>query len=456
MYSVTRYRIRKSQYPGLFKYCTLMSARCKDLRNAALFRLRQWFTAFKSDHIHPLQKEVIDEVLMTCAKSGRKKPGKLMSYYFLEKLMRCTENPDFFNGLPAQTAQWVLKNAVNDFKGWLKALEVYYIDPSAFTGRPEMPRYCKKDLHSFTITNQECRIYQRDDGTMYLHFPKTKETLNMHMPENAVLKEVKVIPYYGDFLISVTFEYEKSVSEINAVHIAGIDLGVDNIAALVINDGEKPVLYKGGAVKAMNQFYNKNRAKYCGILTKGHDPKKVSLKTKMLDSISGNRAFFLNDELHKISSHIVRECMRRDVGIIVIGKNDQWKTKAEMSKKSNQKFVQIPHCTLIHMIRYKAEREGIKVILQEESYTSMASSFDRDVIPVYGEEENGEYRFSGRRIARGLYRSMNGFVISSDINGSANILRKAFPEAFEGMDMSFLQEVKTIKFFDLHTCRPKN
>ena len=227
MYSVTKYRIRKSQYPGLFEYCSLMSARCKDLRNAALFRLRQWFTAFKSDHIHPLQKEVIDEVLMTCAKSGRKKPGRLMSYYFLEKLMRCTENPDFFNGLPAQTAQWVLKNAVNDFKGWLKALEVYYIDPSAFTGRPEIPRYCKKDLHSFTITNQECKIYQRDDGTMYLHFPKTKETLNMHMPENAVLKEVKVIPYYGDFLISVTFEYEKSVSEINAVHIAGIDLGVD-------------------------------------------------------------------------------------------------------------------------------------------------------------------------------------------------------------------------------------
>jgi putative transposase len=57
---------------------------------------------------------------------------------------------------------------------------------------------------------------------------------------------------------------------------------------------------------------------------------------------------------------------------------------------------------LIHMIRYKAEREGIKVILQEESYTSRASSFDRDVIPVYGEEENREYRFSGRRIARGL------------------------------------------------------
>jgi putative transposase len=108
------------------------------------------------------------------------------------------------------------------------------------------------------------------------------------------------------------------------------------------------------------------------------------------------------------------------------------------------------------MIRYKAEREGIRVLVQEESYTSKASFLDRDDIPVYDKENPAEYRFSGRRITRGLYRSENGTVISSDINGSANILRKAFPEAFEGMDVSYLQKVKTIKFFNLHSCRPKN
>ena len=278
----------------------------------------------------------------------------------------------------------------------------------------------------------------------------------MHVPEDAALKEVKVIPYYGDFLISVTFDNGKTVPERNAIFMAGIDLGVDNTAAIVINDGKKPVLYKGGALKAMNQFYNRSRAKYIGILMKGHDPKDVSLNTKMLAGISKNRAFFMNDELHKISCHIVRECVKRNVGTIVIGKNTHWKTKAGMSKKSNQEFVQIPHCTLIHMSRYKAEREGIRVIVQEESYTSKASFLDRDDIPVYDKENPAEYRFSGRRITRGLYRSENGTVISSDINGSANILRKAFPEAFEGMDVSYLQKVKTIKFFNLHSCRPKN
>ena len=455
MYSVTRYHITKAKYPQLFEYCSAMSAKSKLLRNATLFRMRQWFTAYGKDQVQPNQKTVINEVNRTMECTGRKKPGKVINYYFMEKLMRCTKNPDYSNGLPSQTAQWILKGVCFEFKAWLKGLEAYHKNPAGFTGKPEMPKYCKNDLHTFTITNQECRIYTRENGSTYLHFPKTEETIDVIVPENAVLKEVKVIPYCGDFMIAVTFDNGKTVGERNAMFKAGIDLGVDNTAALVINDGNKPVLYKGGALKAENQFYNKNRAKYVGILMKGHKPGEVSLKTKMLASISKNRKFFMDDEMHKISCHIVRECVKRNVGTIVIGKNRHWKNKSEMSKKSNQEFVQIPHSTLIHMIRYKAEREGIRVIVHEESYTSKASFLDNDMIPVYDPEKHDEYRFSGRRISRGLYRSKNGTVISADVNGGANILRKADPEAFEGMDVSILQEVKTVGFYDLHSCRPK-
>ena len=120
-----------------------------------------------------------------------------------------------------------------------------------------------------------------------------------------------------------------------------------------------------------------------------------------------------------------------------------------MSKKSNQEFVQIPHSTLIWMIRYKAERYGITVIEQEESYTSKASFPDQDEIPVYGDNE--EHVFSGKRISRGLYRSKDGTVINADINGSANILRKAEPGAFAGIrDYRFLHKVKTVPFRELY------
>lgn len=38
---------------------------------------------------------------------------------------RVTENPDFFAGLPMQTAQAIVKQAVTDFNNWLKSLKAY-------------------------------------------------------------------------------------------------------------------------------------------------------------------------------------------------------------------------------------------------------------------------------------------------------------------------------------------
>ncbi|MBO6271817.1 hypothetical protein J6O48_03440 [bacterium] len=75
------------------------------------------------------------------------------------------------------------------------------------------------------------------------------------------------------------------------------------------------------------------------------------------------------------------------------------------------------------MIQYKAELQGINVILQEESYTSKVSFFDNDFIPEYGKTDK-LYKPSGKRIYRGLYKLSDGFIVNSDINGSLNILRK--------------------------------
>ncbi|MEG5055744.1 hypothetical protein QUB35_35270, partial [Microcoleus sp. B13-B6] len=48
---------------------------------------------------------------------------------------------------------------------------------------------------------------------------------------------------------------------------------------------------------------------------------------------------------------------------------------------------------------------------------------DGDSLPRYGEKPP-EWKASGKRIKRGLYRSADGTVINADLNGSANILRK--------------------------------
>jgi len=69
------------------------------------------------------------------------------------------------------------------------------------------------------------------------------------------------------------------------------------------------------------------------------------------------------------------------------------------------------------------------VIIQEESYTSVANFLNLDPLPVYGQTTEKPV-FSGKRIKRGLYRTDKGILVQSDVMGSYNILRKAFPNAF--------------------------
>ncbi|PEW70286.1 transposase, partial [Bacillus cereus] len=76
-------------------------------------------------------------------------------------------------------------------------------------------------------------------------------------------------------------------------------------------------------------------------------------------------------------------------------------------------------------IENKCVKEGIRFLKQEESYTSKASFLDKDPIPVWSKEDKTYYRFSGKRITRGLYRSQSGRCIHADINGALNTLGKS-------------------------------
>ena len=75
---------------------------------------------------------------------------------------------------------------------------------------------------------------------------------------------------------------------------------------------------------------------------------------------------------------------------------------------------------LIQQIQYKAQEHGINVIVTEESYTSKCSLLDREDICKHEE-------YSGRRIKRGLFRSLDGTVINADINAAGNIMRIVVP-----------------------------
>jgi len=118
--------------------------------------------------------------------------------------------------------------------------------------------------------------------------------------------------------------------------------------------------------------------------------------------------------LHHTSRLIVDLLVAKQIGTLVIGKKAQWKTEIDLGKQTNQNFVSIPHDRLIEMLEYKTRLVGIKVVVQEESYTSQSNFLGLDPIPVYGKTDKDDV-FTGKRIKRGLYKTSAGQLINSDV-----------------------------------------
>lgn len=433
----------------LYPYFDDLCRKSKLLYNAALFRVRNIFTGYDKEHRTENEVEVFQEVALLQRSYPNMHVRRVISYTHLEKMMRVTENADFFSGLPRQTAQQMVKQTVTDFKNWLASLREYKKHPEKYLGKPKMPRYKKSDLTTVIITNQDAVLY-RDDIGMSLKLPLQKQRLYFsNLFSDPVLKEVKIKPYYGRFLLCLTLEEPDVAFDPSGFHVCAIDLGTDNFAAIVCDDYSSAI-YKGGAVLSKIQWFHKQRAKYVSIITKGHEKKHAV--SKRLRDLSFHYANFVKDQCHKISRSIIDFCMEHQCGTLILGVNLLWKQRFNMNKINNQNFVSMPITLLRTMITYKALNAGIRIIEQEESYTSKADLIANDRIPTYG-VDGKDASFSGKRIKRGLYRCSNGMILNADCHAAANIMRKAIPDIWKDTrDYTFLSAPDVYGF---HKLNPK-
>lgn len=433
----------------LYPYFDDLCRKSKLLYNAALFRVRNIFTGYDKEHRTENEVEVFQEVALLQRSYPNMHVRRVISYTHLEKMMRVTENADFFSGLPRQTAQQMVKQSVTDFKNWLASLREYKKHPEKYLGKPKMPRYKKSDLTTVIITNQDAVLY-RDDIGMSLKLPLQKQRLYFsNLSSDPVLKEVKIKPYYGRFLLCLTLEEPDVAFDPSRSHVCAIDLGTDNFAAIVCDDYSSAI-YKGGAVLSKIQWFHKQRAKYVSIITKGHEKKHAV--SKRLRDLSFHYANFVKDQCHKISRSIIDFCMEHQCGTLILGVNLLWKQRSNMNKINNQNFVSMPITLLRTMITYKALNAGIRIIEQEESYTSKADLIANDRIPTYGVDDK-DASFSGKRIKRGLYRCSNGMILNADCHAAANIMRKAIPDIWKDTrDYTFLSAPDVYGF---HKLNPK-
>ena len=338
----------------------------------------------------------------------------------------------------AQCAQQTLRALCDTWKGWCCALESYRIAPQTFTGRPRIPKYLRDRRHTFYVTNQGARIDK--DGCLVIHSLGFKLQL---APGIQKINRVTFKPLVNGYKVTVAVvqpeDKQKPYLPDNGRYV-GIDPGVDNAFACVSNTGAEPMLINGHALKSVNQYYNKERARLKHLQAQYHQlestiqtkqgPKKVYAETKAMKRITDWRNRKIYEFAHKASKRIVEYALSCKANTIVIGKNKSWKRSANMGRKNNQNFIGIPHKTMIDMIVYKANMEGITVIWTSESYTSQTSALDGEK-PCW--ENGNKSRLkqgkspAARRIRRGLFRSNKGLLVNADVNGAMQIIRKVFP-----------------------------
>jgi IS605 OrfB family transposase len=146
----------------------------------------------------------------------------------------------------------------------------------------------------------------------------------------------------------------------------------------------------------------------------------------------------IRDYLSKTARYIIENCLRLDIGTLVVGINKGWKQDINIGKRINQNFVQIPFYSLKEKLKSLCKTYGIQYVEQEESYTSKASALDNDDIPIYNPNNTVKYTFSGKRIKRGLYLSKDNIRINADCNGAWNIGRKSKHEGFSQVSSGLL------------------
>jgi putative transposase len=335
----------------------------------------------------------------------------VISYEDLAREMKTTEA---YRALPAKVAQWVLRQVTFAWKSYFAACAAWEADPSHFLGHAKLPKYLdKQGRNLLTYTEQAISRAPRNRGYV------VPSGLDIRVDtRQAGIDQVRIVPHATHYTLEVIYERCVTPTAVDPAHVAAIDIGLNNLAAVTSNQpGLTPFLVQGRPLKALNQWYNKRRARLQAKLPEG------IFVSRQLDILTDKRARQVTDYLHVASRRIVDWLLTHRIGTLVIGKNDGWKQQVALGRRTNQNFVFIPHARFIALLRYKAELVGIQVIVTEESYTSKCSFLDLEPI---GKHEV----YAGQRVKRGLFRARSGRCFNADVNGAYNILRKVVPNAF--------------------------
>ena len=382
--------LSKEEYRAIKELCHI----AKNLTNEAIYNVRQYYFT----------------------------EGKFLKY---EKNYALLKNSANYKALNSNMAQQILKEVDSSFKSFFGLLKLAKQGKYNFKDC-KLPKYLPKDGYTTLVIG-----FVRLNGNKLIvpfsnNFRKTHKTIEITIPPVLLgkkVKEIRIIPkaHARFFETQYIYEAECMQRKLNTNHALALDLGINNLVTAVSNTGESFIM-DGRRLKSINQWFNKENARLQSIKDKQKIGKKTTNRQKAIARDRNNK---VNDYMNKVARKVIEYCIANDIGTLIVGYNVTVQQNSHMGKQTNQNFVNIPYGKLRDKFSYLCELNGIIYIEQEESYTSKASFWDKDVIPVYNDDNPQEYQFSGKRVHRGLYKTANHKKFNADVNGALNIMRKS-------------------------------
>jgi len=351
--------------------------------------------------------------------------------------------------------QQVIRDVVKSFKSYRKAYKEYQRNPKKFKGVPRPPKPKRlKFLMNFSVELNVNTFKQLEDSVLIKLRINNKEFLKVKLPKdfNFEIKSLRLKLFGTDIYADIVYKIEVSDQQTTGEYVAGIDLGLNNLIALVsTNPGLKSLIVSGKEIKAFNQWFNKEKAKLQSEidtlknkLSQVEDGEAQDLKRLLteklikLRELSAYRKRRIDNDFHKISRKVIDILKATGHRKLYIGKGaTESKNGINIGKRSNQHFVSVPFRRLIELIKYKAEEAGIEVEEIDEAFTSKTSPL-ADVLLVRKEgkgylkakslldeltKQLGELTKAIRRFRGQLKDRITGKCFNADLVGAYNILR---------------------------------
>ncbi len=382
--------LSKEDYKSIKELCHI----AKNLTNEAIYNVRQYY--FTED--------------------------KFLKYEKKYTLLKSSPN---YKKLNSNMAQQILKEVDGSLKSFFVLIKLAKQGKYSFKDC-KLPRYLPKDGYTTLVIG-----FVRLNGNKLIlpfsnNFKKTHKVVEITIPPvllDKKVKEIRILPKANARYFEIQYIYETECIQrnLNTQNALALDLGVNNLVTAVSSTG-KSFIVDGRKLKSINQWFNKENARLQSIKDKQHFGKKPTSRQKAIARDCNNK---VNDYMNKAARMIIDYCINNDIGTLIAGYNVTFQRNSHIGKQNNQNFVNIPYGRLRDKLAYMCELNGITYVEQEESYTSKASFWDKDNIPVYNNDNPKEYEFSGNRVHRGLYETANGKTFNADINGALNIMRKS-------------------------------